>query len=124
MSTSPTPSSSRLLEATRPAFDRLKKRAFIDRRPSSSSLSSNSDSDSISVDSTSSLSSIDKEWEENIRQLHLLIDVILLPSVGKWLGRKTASWLYARYTQHFASQNIITNSLAIIHQITGRRLHK
>ncbi|PLW20711.1 hypothetical protein PCANC_07372 [Puccinia coronata f. sp. avenae] len=65
---SPIASSSRLLEATRPAFDRIRS-SYVDRRPAASL-------DSISVDdnSTSSLSSVDREWQENIRQLHLLID--------------------------------------------------
>ncbi|WAQ84841.1 hypothetical protein PtA15_5A414 [Puccinia triticina] len=111
-STTPIPSSSRLLEAARPLFDRLKS-SSIDRRRRASS-------ESISVDhTTSSLSSVDQEWEENIRQLHLLIDVILLPFIGKWLGRKTASWLYARYTQGFANKAI--NSLGIIQWITSRK---
>jgi hypothetical protein len=110
---SPIASSSRLLEATRPAFDRIRS-SYVDRRPTASS-------NSISVDdnSTSSLSSVDREWQENIRQLHLLIDVILLPFFGKWLGRKTAAWLYARYTQRFA--NTAVHSIGILQRITARK---
>ncbi|KAA1078570.1 hypothetical protein PGT21_029825 [Puccinia graminis f. sp. tritici] len=106
------PSSSRLLEATRPVFDRLKNSSIERRRRASS--------ESISIDtSASSLSSVDQEWEENIRQLHLLIDVILLPCFGKWLGRTTASWLYARYTQSFANKAI--DSIGVLRKITGQK---
>ena len=30
------------------------------------------------------------EWEENLQQLQLLISVVLMPYIGKWLGRKWA----------------------------------
>ncbi|PAV22184.1 hypothetical protein PNOK_0214100 [Pyrrhoderma noxium] len=39
------------------------------------------------------------EWEENLQQLQLLISVVLMPYIGKWLGRKWAHTIYARYTR-------------------------
>ncbi|EGG08370.1 uncharacterized protein MELLADRAFT_71480 [Melampsora larici-populina 98AG31] len=60
---------------------------FIDRRPLSQPSSPSS---STSFD-------LDREWVENINQLHLLVDVVLLPVLGKWLGRKSAYWIYTRY---------------------------
>ncbi|KIK96006.1 hypothetical protein PAXRUDRAFT_826427 [Paxillus rubicundulus Ve08.2h10] len=38
-----------------------------------------------------------KEWEESIEELQQLALVLLLPWAGKFLGRKTSHWLYARY---------------------------
>ena len=35
----------------------------------------------------------EREWEENVRQLQLAVSVLILPTVGKWLGRK---WSYHR----------------------------
>ncbi|KAL5518858.1 hypothetical protein ACEPAH_541 [Sanghuangporus vaninii] len=40
-----------------------------------------------------------QEWEENLRQLQLLFSIVLLPYLGKWLGRKWAHTLYDRYTR-------------------------
>ncbi|EAU92664.1 hypothetical protein CC1G_01709 [Coprinopsis cinerea okayama7 len=40
-----------------------------------------------------------QEWEESIQQLQQLFAVVLLPFVGKWLGRRWSHSLYARYTQ-------------------------
>lgn len=47
--------------------------------------------------SSSTSFDLDCEWVENINQLHLLVDVVLLPVLGKWLGRKSAYWIYTRY---------------------------
>lgn len=32
-----------------------------------------------------------EEWDEGMRQLHLAVTVMLLPFLGKWMGRK---WAY------------------------------
>jgi hypothetical protein len=59
-----------------------------------------------SLDDLSSHSSYDeeqeyrlaqKEWEESLIQLQQLFAVVLLPFLGKWLGRKWSYWAYARY---------------------------
>ncbi|KAG0142263.1 hypothetical protein CROQUDRAFT_241123 [Cronartium quercuum f. sp. fusiforme G11] len=66
---------------------------FTDRRLASPPSSTHSSS-------TSSLDlNLEREWAENLNQLHLLVDVVLLPVLGKWLGRKTAYWAYSRYQQ-------------------------
>lgn len=67
--------------------------------PSSSSSSAYSSSDDD--DDTASTSSYDsellelqaaeREWEENVRQLQLAVSVLILPTIGKWLGRR---WSY------------------------------
>ncbi|PPQ64759.1 hypothetical protein CVT26_002703 [Gymnopilus dilepis] len=38
-----------------------------------------------------------QEWEESLQQLQQLVAVVLLPYVGKWLGRRWSHILYARY---------------------------
>ncbi|KAF9244593.1 hypothetical protein BU15DRAFT_18033, partial [Melanogaster broomeanus] len=51
----------------------------------------------FSYDSEDEYRLAQKEWEESIEELQQLVLVLLLPWVGKFLGRKTSYWLYARY---------------------------
>ncbi|KZT40077.1 hypothetical protein SISSUDRAFT_545026 [Sistotremastrum suecicum HHB10207 ss-3] len=62
---------------------------------------------SLDSDSTSSTASEDldeeyrlaqQEWEESVEQLNLLVSLVLLPFLGKWLGRRCSQLLFARYT--------------------------
>ncbi|KAF9455028.1 hypothetical protein P691DRAFT_770119 [Macrolepiota fuliginosa MF-IS2] len=59
-----------------------------------------------SIDDISSASSYDsdeeyrlaqEEWEESLQQLKQLVSVVLLPFVGKWMGRRWSHWTFARY---------------------------
>lgn len=34
----------------------------------------------------------DEEWEESLRELQDLVGVVLLPFLGKWLGRRWSHW--------------------------------
>ncbi|KAK9900023.1 hypothetical protein P389DRAFT_192318 [Cystobasidium minutum MCA 4210] len=79
---------------------------YDDSDASTSSSLSLSDSDSDSDTSTSSydselleLQAAEQEWEENVRQLQLAVSVLILPTLGKWLGRRWSYFLYARYIQ-------------------------
>lgn len=64
-----------------------------------------SDISSLSDDSQSTTSSYDeeeyllaqKEWEESLEQLQQLVGIVLLPFIGKWLGRRWSHTLYGRY---------------------------
>ncbi|KAI9461811.1 hypothetical protein HD554DRAFT_2196296 [Boletus coccyginus] len=38
-----------------------------------------------------------KEWQESVEELQQLALVLILPWLGKFLGRRTSHWLYARY---------------------------
>ncbi|KAG8219721.1 hypothetical protein J3R82DRAFT_689 [Butyriboletus roseoflavus] len=38
-----------------------------------------------------------QEWQESVEELQQLALVLVLPWLGKFLGRKTSHWLYARY---------------------------
>lgn len=62
----------------------------------SSSLESLPDSaPSSDIDSTlseESESDAEKEWQESLQQLELILTVVLVPYVGKYFGRKCAYW--------------------------------
>jgi hypothetical protein len=56
---------------------------------------------SLDFSSTSSDSSYDpeeeyrlaqQEWEESLEQLQQLVSIVLMPFVGKWLGRRWSYW--------------------------------
>lgn len=53
-----------------------------------SESTSNSDLDALSDD----YSDAEEEWRESIEQLELLLSMVLVPFVGKYLGRKCAYW--------------------------------
>ncbi|RPA87592.1 hypothetical protein BJ508DRAFT_410355 [Ascobolus immersus RN42] len=65
-----------------------------------------SDSESIDGHSTTSNSSYDdssddeadaeEEWQESLRQLELFANIVLMPLVGKWVGRRCAYWIWGR----------------------------
>ncbi|KAI0535069.1 hypothetical protein GGR58DRAFT_480338 [Xylaria digitata] len=40
-----------------------------------------------------------KEWEQSLEQLQLLLTMILIPFAGKYFGRKFAYWSWARYME-------------------------
>ena len=53
-----------------------------------------------SLDTTGSDDSFDEEeyrlaqeeWEESLEQLQQLVSIVLLPFLGKWLGRRWSHW--------------------------------
>ncbi|EEB94217.1 hypothetical protein MPER_07008 [Moniliophthora perniciosa FA553] len=55
------------------------------------------ESEASSYDSDEEYQLAQEEWEESIRQLQHLVSAVLLPLVGKWLGRRWSYWAYARY---------------------------
>ena len=54
----------------------------------SESTSDDSDLDTLSDD----YSDAEAEWRESIEQLELLLSMVLVPFIGKYLGRKCAYW--------------------------------
>ncbi|EFW99166.1 hypothetical protein CMQ_5587 [Grosmannia clavigera kw1407] len=46
-----------------------------------------------------SLSDAQREWEASLEQLQLMLTMVLVPFVGKFLGRKFAYWSWARYME-------------------------
>ncbi|KAI0024249.1 hypothetical protein F4780DRAFT_776072 [Xylariomycetidae sp. FL0641] len=63
----------------------------IDSLPSTSTESFNSDDDG-DYDAQ-------REWEQSLEQLQLLLTMILVPFAGKYFGRKFAYWSWARYME-------------------------
>ncbi|KAI9681574.1 MAG: hypothetical protein M1829_000771 [Trizodia sp. TS-e1964] len=60
-------------------------------------------SDAGSLD-TSSLGSeygsdAEREWQESIQQLELLLTMVLIPYLGKYFGRKCAYWGWAKWME-------------------------
>jgi hypothetical protein len=59
---------------------------------SETSLDLSSSSSEASYDSDEDLHLAQKEWEESLEQLQQLVSVVLLPFIGKWLGRRWSQW--------------------------------
>ncbi|KAL1951538.1 hypothetical protein VTO73DRAFT_687 [Trametes versicolor] len=61
--------------------------------------------DTLSISSDGSYDSDDEdrlaeqEWQESIQQLQQLFAIVLLPYLGKFLGRRWSHWAYARYVR-------------------------
>ncbi|EFR02853.1 hypothetical protein MGYG_05854 [Nannizzia gypsea CBS 118893] len=71
-------------------------RATSDSEDDVASLPSSSGSDSfldheLSIDSDDE-SDAEAEWRESLQQLEMLLTMVLIPFVGKFLGRKCAYW--------------------------------
>lgn len=74
------------------------------RIPDASPSTDNDDVDSLPSISSSILESeaesdAQREWEASLEQLQLLLTMVLVPFVGKYLGRKFAYWSWARYME-------------------------
>lgn len=69
--------------------------SYANSSSAASSSSSDGDDDVSDTDSYDSelleLQAAEREWEENVRQLQLAVSVLILPTIGKWLGRR---WSY------------------------------
>lgn len=58
----------------------------------------NSDSDSLSDSETSdSEDEAEREWRESLKELELLASMVLVPFMGKWVGRRCAYWAWAKF---------------------------
>ncbi|KAL2261327.1 hypothetical protein VTK26DRAFT_4399 [Humicola hyalothermophila] len=51
------------------------------------------------LDSDPEVSDAQREWEESLEQLQLLLTMVIMPFAGKFLGRKFAYWSWARYME-------------------------
>ena len=63
----------------------------IDSLPSGAASDSSLEADISPYDSDSE-SDAEEEWRESMQQLELLLTMVLIPFVGKFLGRKCAYW--------------------------------
>ncbi|TFK36821.1 hypothetical protein BDQ12DRAFT_724650 [Crucibulum laeve] len=54
-------------------------------------------SNASSYDSDEDYRLAEQEWQESLQQLQQLLSIVLLPFLGKWLGRRWSHWAYDRY---------------------------
>ncbi|KAI0331973.1 hypothetical protein GY45DRAFT_1344971 [Cubamyces sp. BRFM 1775] len=60
-------------------------------------ISVSSDASSYDEDEEDRLA--EQEWQESLQQLQQLFAIVLLPYLGKFIGRKWSHWAYARYVR-------------------------
>jgi hypothetical protein len=81
----------------------------VDSLPSSSAGSSTS----ISPSEEEEISDAEREWNESLQQLELLLTMVLVPYLGKYFGRKCAFWGWAKFMEWKYPVTIeITDSVA------------
>ncbi|BCS22316.1 uncharacterized protein APUU_30541A [Aspergillus puulaauensis] len=51
------------------------------------------------LETLSDYSDAEAEWQESIEQLELLLTMVIVPFVGKFLGRKCAYWSWTRFME-------------------------
>jgi len=74
-----------------------------------SALSSFSDDDDAST-STESMDDAELEWQESLQQLELLLSLVLIPFIGKYIGRRCAYWAWAKFmTKKYPVDTVLTN---------------
>lgn len=74
-----------MVPSSHPAYDSDDEVASVASLPSESTT----DSD---LETLSDYSDAEAEWRESIEQLELLLTMVLVPFMGKYLGRKCAYW--------------------------------
>ncbi|CAI4046068.1 hypothetical protein SKDZ_12G1500 [Saccharomyces kudriavzevii ZP591] len=47
------------------------------------------------------LADAQRQWEESLLQLSKLLNWVLLPLLGKYMGRRMAKTLWSRFIEHF-----------------------
>ncbi|CAI4620715.1 BAI_1a_G0035540.mRNA.1.CDS.1 [Saccharomyces cerevisiae] len=47
------------------------------------------------------LADAQRQWEESLQQLNKLLNWVLLPLLGKYIGRRMAKTLWNRFIEHF-----------------------
>jgi hypothetical protein len=77
---------------------------------SDSSLDSLPSSDASSDGDSEADREAQAEWERSIQQLQSLAGLVLIPFMGKWLGRQFAYWSWARYMEWMHGVEIVWTS--------------
>jgi len=85
---------------------------YLDPHFISENLESSSNISSGRSETCSDFEAEREEWEENLRHLHLIVSIVVLPYIGKWLGRKWSFWLYARHLKMGWSLDFFLGPLA------------
>ncbi|KAJ9203492.1 hypothetical protein DTO166G4_991 [Paecilomyces variotii] len=75
-----------------------------------SESTSGSDVGSLSDDD---YSDADEEWKESIQQLELLLTMVLVPFIGKYMGRRCAYWGWTKFMEwKYPVEIVVTNKAA------------
>ncbi|RDW86716.1 uncharacterized protein DSM5745_03358 [Aspergillus mulundensis] len=92
----PTPTSS-----TTNTPPRARSTSYTDSVSSIASLPSESTSasDLETLSDDSDYSDAEAEWQESIEQLELLLTMVIVPVIGKYLGRRCAYWGWTRFME-------------------------
>ncbi|KAK2731446.1 hypothetical protein FQN55_004680 [Onygenales sp. PD_40] len=85
--------------------------SFSDDDDEIASLPSVSASDSsLDADFSDDESDAEREWNESLQQLELLLSMVIIPFVGKFLGRKCAYWGWAKVMEwKYPVEIVVTN---------------
>ncbi|KAJ5594137.1 uncharacterized protein N7459_000345 [Penicillium hispanicum] len=77
------------------------------------SLPSESTTDSDLETLSDDYSDAEAEWQESIEQLELLLTMVLVPFIGKYLGRRCAYWSWTRFMQWKYPVEVVMRNPAI-----------
>ncbi|KAI9739733.1 MAG: hypothetical protein M1834_006452 [Cirrosporium novae-zelandiae] len=76
------------------------------------SLPDSASSDSLDSNELNE-SDAEREWQESLQQLELLLTMVLVPYLGKYFGRKCAYWGWAKFMSwKYPVDVVITNETA------------
>lgn len=74
------------------------------------SLPDSASSSTIDSDSDLGESDAEREWKESLQQLELLLTMVLVPYLGKYMGRKCAYWGWAKFMEwKYPVEVVVTN---------------
>ncbi|KIW11391.1 hypothetical protein PV08_10691 [Exophiala spinifera] len=76
-------------------------------------LPSEPDSDEVTVSDEDYESDAEREWNESLQQLEMLLTMVLVPYAGKYFGRKFAYWGWKRFMEwRYPVEIVVTNKAA------------
>ncbi|KAH0559473.1 hypothetical protein GP486_004008 [Trichoglossum hirsutum] len=72
-------------------------------------------SDSGSDGGSSDYSDAEREWRESLQQLELLLSMVIVPYLGKYVGRRCAYWGWAKFMRwKYPVEVVVTSNTASI----------
>ncbi|PGH23845.1 hypothetical protein AJ80_02093 [Polytolypa hystricis UAMH7299] len=84
----------------------------VDSLPSTAASDSSLEGE-FSIYSDDDESDAEREWNESLQQLELLLSMMIIPFVGKFLGRKCAYWGWARFMEWKYPVEVVVSSKAV-----------
>jgi hypothetical protein len=78
---------------------------------SEGSLDISSASSDTSYSSDDEYRLVQQEWQESLAQLHRLVSFVLIPFVGKWLGRRWSYW--GEYSYLYTTSILINDHVSL-----------